>query len=97
MARHKNDPKVRHVDLLVDEVYRQMLRLEAGYPGAEMSLALALLHAWVDTEGRSKHRAAQGWFRSICPVCLGMIEDSLNRGSTVAVTLLTASESKRAT
>lgn len=97
MAWHKNDLKVRRVDPLMDEVYRQMLRLEAGYPGAEMGLALALLRSWIDTDTRAGSVAMRRWFRAICPVCVGMIEESLNRGSTVAVTLLTAAESKRET
>lgn len=67
---------------LKDEVYRQMLRLEASYPGAEMALALALLRTWIDIDSRPKDDSDQEWLTKISPICLVMIEDSLNLGAT---------------
>jgi hypothetical protein len=67
----------RRIDRLKDEVYRQMFRLEASYPGAEMGLALALLRAWVDADCRSEV-SEQEWLAKISPICLVMIETSLD-------------------
>ena len=67
---------------LKDEVYRHMFRLEAHRPGAEGDLAIALLRAWVavDTEpGGAKERQ---WLRKICPICLAMIDATLQTGDS---------------
>jgi len=80
MARHKHDPKSRRIHRLMDEVYREMFRLEAGRPGAEMGLALALLRAWVAADLRSEHCTDWNWLNVISPLGLKMIEDSLNSG-----------------
>jgi hypothetical protein len=74
-------PTHRRTDRIKDEVYRQMFRLEAGYPGAEMGLALALLRAWIDMGSRSEV-SEQEWLTKISPICLVMIETSLDRGAT---------------
>jgi hypothetical protein len=83
MSHHKGHSEPRRIHRLMDEVYREMFRLEAGYPGAEMGLALALLHAWAAADFRAAHCADWEWLRTICPMGLKMIEDSLNRGSTL--------------
>lgn len=58
---------------LQDEVYRQMLRLEAGCPAAGLDLALALLRAWTALEREPSRSKPRRWIRAICPVCLRMI------------------------
>jgi hypothetical protein len=77
-SKHAGSKNQRLNNQLKDEVYRQMLRLEAGRPGAEMSLAIALLHASVSTNSRSVSSDARQWLRKISPICLEMIEASLN-------------------
>ena len=72
----------------MDEVYREMFLLEAGRPGAEMGLALALLRAWVAAEIPAKQGRDWNWLRTICPVCLKMIEESLDDCGTVVAMLL---------
>jgi siderophore synthetase component len=56
-----------------DEVYRQMLRVEAARPAAQLDLAVALLEAWVSLEGQQAGSEARRWLRRISPVCLRMI------------------------
>ena len=62
---------------LKDEVYREMLLLEVKRPGAEMALALALLRAVVQCVSLSDQEDFAAWLRTVCPVGLQMIEDSL--------------------
>lgn len=64
---------------LQDEVYREIFRLEAGYPAADLRLAMALLRAWMTMEHYSSRSRVRQWLRTVCPVCLGMIEAA--RGS----------------
>ncbi len=45
MARKRISAK--SVNRVKDEVYRQMLRVEAGRSAAQLPLALALLQAWI--------------------------------------------------
>jgi hypothetical protein len=59
---------------LRDEVYRQMFRAEAGKPRAEIHLALALLHAWMRLEALPAENEQRQWLRTICPICVQMIE-----------------------
>lgn len=87
MTQRKSNEGTRRRNRLKDEVYRQMLLLEMRRPGAEMGLALALLRAWVAAGTRSRTRRDWSWLRDACPICLKMIEDSLNQGSTVAALL----------
>ncbi len=61
---------------LKDEVYRQMYRLEASRPGAELSLAVALLRAWIASDSVAEMRQSREWLKKICPICLDMIEAS---------------------
>lgn len=65
--------KPRQTAELQDEVYRQMLRLEAGCSAADLHLALALLRAWTVLELQPPRSSPREWLRSICPVCLRMI------------------------
>ena len=74
-------PQLRKANHLKDEVYREMLRLEANRPGAEMALALALLRAMVQSESLSARHEFADWLRAICPVGLRMIEAALGEES----------------
>jgi hypothetical protein len=67
---------------LKDEVYRQMFRLEARRPRAEMDLAIALLHAWVASGSDSRCGKERQWLTKICPICLTMIESAHQAGDT---------------
>ena len=69
---------VRKANHLKDEVYREMLLLEVNRPGAEMGLALALLRAFVQSEGLAEPEDFQDWLKTICPLGLRMIETALN-------------------
>ena len=62
--------------LLQSEVYRQMFRLEDHRPGAEVDLALALLRAWQACGNGPAARAQRQWLRTICPICVAMIESA---------------------
>jgi hypothetical protein len=59
---------------LQDEIYRQMLRLEAGCSCADFNLALALLQAWMVLERDSSRTRTRKWLRALCPLCLHMIQ-----------------------
>jgi hypothetical protein len=61
-------------DALKDEVYRQMFRLEARRPGAEMDLAIALIRACAASCSSSGACKQQRWLEKICPICLAMLE-----------------------
>lgn len=63
----------RTVDRLKDEVYRQMLRLEAERPAARILLSVALLNAWTILEEQSPDCEPRLWLRRLSPVCLRMI------------------------
>jgi cell division FtsZ-interacting protein ZapD len=65
---------------LKDEVYRQMFRLEESRPGAEMGLALALLHAWLAADSKSESGEERDWLKKVSPICLQMIETALKAG-----------------
>jgi cell division FtsZ-interacting protein ZapD len=64
----------RRHERLKDEIYRQMYRLEASRPGAELGLAIALLHAWIASDSDSEMPQTRQWLKKICPICLPMIE-----------------------
>jgi hypothetical protein len=68
---------------LKDEVYRQMFRLEESRPGAELGLALALLSAWAGTDSEPETNDECDWLKKISPICLQMIESSLQRLDSV--------------
>ena len=68
---------------LKDEVYRQMFRLEAGRPGAELDLALALLRGWLAVDCEPEVSKSREWLKKICPICLLMIEANKQASSSV--------------
>ena len=70
----------RRMNRLKDEVYREMFRLECSRPGAEMGLALALLRAWSLRSLQREGESDWDWLATICPICLKIIEESLDRG-----------------
>jgi cell division FtsZ-interacting protein ZapD len=72
----------KHGEALKDEVYRQMFRLEARRPGAEIKLAIALLHAWLDSDSRPNMRESRQWLRKVSPICVDMIEATQQRSCT---------------
>ena len=74
MARRQVSAKT--ANRLKDEVYRQMLRLEAMRPSADLLLAVALLHAWEALELQPMDSEPRQWLRRICPLCVRMIEAS---------------------
>jgi hypothetical protein len=61
-------------DKLKDEVYRQMLRLEANRRGADLDLATALLRGWLDSYSQSEASKLLEWLSKVSPLCLSMIE-----------------------
>ncbi len=63
-------------DVLKDEVYRQMFRLEAGRPGADLELAVALLRAWMALDQTPKTSPDRLWLRQVCPVCIALLESA---------------------
>lgn len=68
----------RRCERLKDEVYRQMYRLEAHRPGAELALAIALLRAWIASDTEVDMPQSREWLIKICPICLPMIEATQN-------------------
>lgn len=64
---------IRTIDRLKNEVYRQMLRLEAGHAAAAPLLCVALLQAWSAFETQPFECECRRWLRRISPVCIGMI------------------------
>ncbi len=64
---------------LQDEVYRQMFRLEEGRRGAESSLALALLRAWLAVDCGPETDPEREWLKKISPICVEMIEQALRK------------------
>ncbi|MGA3161970.1 MAG: hypothetical protein ABSC77_12205 [Terracidiphilus sp.] len=77
-------PRLNHGERVKDEVYRQMFRLEERRPGAEIGLAIALLHAWLTAESNSESGLERVWLKNISPICLLMIETSLQATDTVS-------------
>jgi hypothetical protein len=61
-------------DELKDEVYRQMYRLEANTPGADLELAVALLRGWLAPYPPTERARLRQWLKKVCPICLLMIE-----------------------
>jgi hypothetical protein len=61
-SAERNRPSRRNPgEDLKDEVYRQMFRLEARRPGAAMSMASALLRAWVAYDADAKETERRPW------------------------------------
>jgi len=94
MAQRKRKPESKRMNRLMDEVYRQMFRLEDRRPGAEMGLALALLRSWIAADSVPGKRRDRAWLATLGPICLGMIERSLDGGRTAAARLLESCDSK---
>jgi hypothetical protein len=65
--------RANQTERLQDEVYRQMLRLEAGCSAADLQLAIALLRAWMLMEHEPPRSRPRQWLRAVCPLCLHMI------------------------
>ena len=63
-------------ELLQNEVYRHMFRLEDHRPGADLNLALALLRAWQACGSGPGARARRQWLCKICPICIAMIQSA---------------------
>ncbi len=74
----------RRSEQFKDEVYRQMFRLEANRPGAEMDLALALLRAWQVVDTKPENGEERQWLRKVAPICMEMIEESLRQSDTAS-------------
>jgi len=64
----------RRSEQFKDDVYRQMFRLEASRPGADLDLALALLRAWTAADSKPNGCEQRQWLKKICPICILMIE-----------------------
>jgi hypothetical protein len=77
--------RLNHGERIKDAVYRQMFLLEEGRPGAEMGLAIALLHAWLTAESNSESGLERVWLKNISPICLQMIETALQATDTVSL------------
>lgn len=71
----------RTADALKDEVYRQMLRLETGRPGAQVFLPVALVNAWMALESQPPDCGPRQWLRKLSPICVRMIEESCRAGN----------------
>jgi hypothetical protein len=50
-----------------------MFRVEAARQGADLDLATALLHAWLDSSRPDAPKLLE-WLKKISPLCLRMIE-----------------------
>jgi hypothetical protein len=59
-----------------------MYRVEASRPGAELSLAIALLRAWIASASESEISESREWLTKICPICILMIEEALKVSDT---------------
>ena len=66
----------RQNEHLQDEVYRQVFRLEANRPFAELDLAIALLRAWLAASSATPEQEDWLWLKNICPIGVTMIEDA---------------------
>ena len=73
-ASLSSHPRRNCYEELEDEVYRQMFRLEATRPGAEISLAIALLRAWLTADSVPEMSKFRSWLKIISPICILMIE-----------------------
>ena len=81
MTHRKSTSRLRNADRLKDEVYRQMFRLEAHIPGADLELSIALLRGWIAPCPESEHTQLQEWLKKISPICIQMIEVQRGRNT----------------
>jgi uncharacterized OsmC-like protein len=65
----------RTSDMLRDHVYRAMLQLEVGKPGAAPSLCGALRRAWSASPTIDSSDHLREWLGKVTPLCLGMLAD----------------------
>ena len=72
----------KRCERLKDEVYRQMYRLEASRPGADLDLAVTLLRAWIASDSEPEMPKSREWLKKICPICLLMIEATQKASDT---------------
>ena len=82
MADAGSNRNSRLCDGLKDEVYRQMFRVEEGRSGADRELALALLRAWMMMDVGPRSNTSRKWLRSICPICVELIQSSRKSSSS---------------
>lgn len=82
MSARKVTGRSRNGDGLKDEVYRQMFRLEANRPGADLELAIALLRGWIADCPAAEHAKLNEWLKKVCPICLRMIEEARQASDT---------------
>ena len=87
MSQRKITSTIRRSNRLKDAVYREMFLLESRRRGSEMSLALALLHAWNASASLAQEDEMYSWLRQISPLCVKMIEDSLGQGCACGTTV----------
>ncbi len=66
--------RANHREALKDEVYRQMFRLEARRPGAEMDLAIAMVRICVALYSARPCPKDLQWLERIGPICISMLE-----------------------
>jgi hypothetical protein len=65
----------RTTDKLRDHVYRAMLQLEVGKPGAARSLCGALQRAWLASSTIDSSDHFREWLGKVTPLCLRMLTD----------------------
>jgi len=63
---------------LQDEIYRQMFRVEARLPAADLDLAMTLVRAWLAVETEPANSDLRTWLGVVSPLSLEMI-DGLRR------------------
>lgn len=80
--RRRKTSRSRQANRLMDDVYREMFLLESRRPGAEMGLALALIRAGAKADSVPESREVWSWLKRVCPICLTMIEESLEQDSS---------------
>lgn len=81
LAKTGSDKHPKCCNALKDEVYRQMFRVEEGRTGADKELALVLLRGWITLDVQPRCNEVRNWLRSICPICVELIESSSQSGS----------------
>jgi hypothetical protein len=82
VATRAEDPRRARGNKLKDEVYRQMFRLEANRPGADLDLAIALLRGWVTPCPEPEQNQLREWLEKVCTICLLVIEAARQREDT---------------
>lgn len=65
----------RTSNVLRDHVYRAMLQVEVGKPGAARSLCGALQRAWLASRSIDSSDQIREWLGKVTPLCLSMLAD----------------------